>query len=148
MSYLNLYMVYEKSAGAIVFYRKNNEIYFLLLEYITYWGFVRGKIEKDENIEETIRREAKEEANISDLKFIQGFKEIQDWYYTLDKKTVKKNAIFYLGEITEKQANQIKISDEHKSFKFCTLKEALKLMRIKNEKAMLEKAYNFIIKNS
>lgn len=134
----------EKSAGVIVFYLKDNEPYFLLLEYETYWGFIRGIIEKDEKIEETIKREAQEEANISEFKILQGFKETQEWFYKLKGELVRKFAVYFLAEISEKQAENIRVSFEHKSFKFLKLDEALKIMRIENEKKMLEKAAAFI----
>ncbi len=134
----------EKSAGAVIFRMDNEEPLFLLLEYQTYWGFVRGNIEDSESIEETIKREAKEEANISEVNIIRGFKETQQWFYKLHGKLRRKIAIYLLGEINEEQANKVRISFEHKSFKLVKLQEALELMRIENEKKMLENAYKFI----
>jgi len=134
----------ERSAGAIIFYLKNDEIFFLLLEYESYWGFVRGQIEKNEKIEETIQREAKEEANLSKLNFIPGFKVPQEWFYRFKGNLIRKYAVYLLAEIDEEQAKNVRISFEHKSFKFAKLDEALNLMRIKNEREMLEKAEKFI----
>ncbi len=134
----------ERSAGVIIFYMKEEEPLFLLLEYETYWGFVRGNIEEGEGLEETIKREAKEEANLSDVKIIKGFKEIQQWFYKLHGKLRRKIAIYLLGEISEGQTEDVRVSFEHKSFKFVKLQDALELMRINNEKKMLENAYEFI----
>lgn len=134
----------ERSAGVILFYIHEKEPCFLLLEYPTYWGFVRGKIEEGEKPEETIIREAKEEANISSLNFLEGFKETQSWFYKREGKLKRKFAAYYLAEITPEQAKQVRISFEHKSFKFLKLKDALEIMRIKNERAMLEKAAGFV----
>jgi len=134
----------EKSAGVIIFYIKENEPYFLLLEYPTYWGFVRGKIEKDENIKETIKREAKEEANISELNILEGFKETQSWFYRLKGILRRKFAIYFLAEISQQEAKKVRVSFEHKSFKFLKLKNTIKIMRIKNERTMLEKAAEFV----
>jgi len=136
-------MIIEKSAGVIIFYTKNNEPLFLLLEYPTYWGFVRGKIEKGEDTEGTIRRESKEEANISELTLLPEFKEIQGWFYKLKGRLRRKFAVYFLAEISPEQAKKTRISFEHKSFKFLKLNDALKIMRIKNERSMLEKAYKF-----
>ena len=108
----------EKSAGVIVFYMKNEEPYFLLLEYNTYWGFIRGNIEEKEKDEDTIRREAKEEANLSEIKILMGFKHEQNWFYKLNGKLRRKFAVYYLGEISEEQVKNVRISFEHKSFKF------------------------------
>ena len=134
----------QKSAGVIIFYIKNGEPNFLLLEYPTYWGFTRGKIEKGESIEETIKREAQEEANISGLKLLDGFKDTQGWFYKLKGKLIRKYAIYFLAEINEEQAKKVRVSFEHKSFKFLKLPDALKIMRIRNERDMLEKAALFI----
>ncbi len=137
-------MIIEKSAGVIIFYVKDSEVYFLLLEYPTYWGFVRGKIEEHEKTEETIKREAQEEANISKLNLLEGFKETQGWFYRLKGKFIRKFAVYFLAEISQEQAKKVRVSFEHKSFKFLKLKDALKIMRIKNERLMLEKAADFI----
>lgn len=137
-------MKVEKSAGVIIFYMRESEPLFLLLEYQTYWGFVRGNIEDSESIEETIKREAKEEANISELKILEGFKETQQWFYKLHGKLRRKIAFYLIGEISKEQAEKVRISFEHKSFKFLSLQEAKKIMRISNEKKMLEDAYKFI----
>lgn len=139
-------MITEKSAGVILFYMEGDEPFFLLLEYETYWGFVRGAIEKGEAEKETARREASEEANISSMNFLSEFKDEQNWFYKRDGELIKKSAVYFLAEINEEQAKKIKISFEHKSFKFLKLKEALNSMRIKNEKAMLERAADFIKK--
>jgi 8-oxo-dGTP pyrophosphatase MutT (NUDIX family) len=138
-------MKHEKSAGIIIFYI-DKEPMFLLLEYLTYWGFVRGNIEDKENEEDTAIREAKEEANISNIDILEGFRYSQSWFYKLKGKLRRKSAVYLLGEITKKQAEKTRISFEHKSFKFCNLKKALNLMRIKNEKIMLNEAYEFIKK--
>jgi 8-oxo-dGTP pyrophosphatase MutT (NUDIX family) len=137
-------MKIEKSAGVIIFQIKNGEPYFLLLEYPTYWGFIRGKIEKNESIEETIKREAQEEANLSVLNILNGFKDTQGWFYKLKGKLIRKFAIYHLAEINKEEAGKTRISFEHKSFKFLKLQDALKIMRIKNERIMLEKAAAFI----
>ncbi len=139
-------MEHEKSAGIIIFYM-DKEPYFLLLEYPTYWGFVRGNIEECEKEKETAIREAKEEANIDNINIMPEFKYIQSWFYRLKGNLRKKSAIYFLGEISKKESKKTKISLEHKSFKYCNLQEALNLMRIKNEKTMLKKAYEFIKEN-
>ncbi|OGJ21494.1 hypothetical protein A3K73_00840 [Candidatus Pacearchaeota archaeon RBG_13_36_9] len=141
-------MEIEKAAGVIIFYIKDDEPLFLMLEYETYWGFVRGQMEKNETIEETIIRETKEEANLSNIKIVEGFKEIQQWFYKLKGALRRKFATYLLAEITEEAAKNVRVSFEHKSFRFVRLEEALNLMRIENEKKMLEKAAAFIKEKS
>jgi len=136
-------MEIEKSAGVIIFLMKEEPL-FLLLEYQTYWGFVRGNIEENESVHETVKREAKEEANISEISILDGFEHYQEWFYRLHGKLRRKQAVYLIAEITEEQAKKVRISFEHKSFKFLNLEEAKKIIRIANEKEMLENAYKFI----
>lgn len=135
-----------KSAGAIIFYIKNNEPFFLLLEYTNHWGFVKGLIEEGEEEIETLKREAKEEANLSNLMIIPGFKESYQWFYRWEGKLVNKTAIFYLAEISNSDAKNVKISFEHKSFKFLALNEALSLIKFKEDRIVLKKADDLIKK--
>ena len=134
---------HEKSAGAIIFRIDNNKIFYLLLKYPTYWGFVKGAIEKEEegNEKKTIIREAKEESGLKDLKFITGFEEKMGWFFRAEGELVRKEAVYLLAETKNKQ---IKISEEHEDYKWCEFEEAQKLQRIKQNKKMLEKADNFL----
>ncbi len=141
-------MEVEKAAGVIIYYIKDNSPLFLMMEYDTYWGYVRGQIEKDETIEDTIIRETKEEANLSNITILEGFKETQQWFYKLKGELRRKFAVYLLAETNEEDAKQVRVSFEHKSFKFAKIEEALSLMRIENEKKMLEKAAAFIKEKS
>lgn len=140
---------YEFSAGLIVYY-KDNEIKFLLLRYPTkskYWGFPRGLIEKDEASEKTALRELKEETGISKAEIISGFKEKQEWFFKFKGELIKKQAIFFLAKTTKQEAEKVKISFEHEDFVWLTYEDALKKMKIKNNKELLKKAYEFILKH-
>ena len=81
---------------------------------------------------------------VDQSQFLKGFKEIQSLFYCLKGKLIRKFAPYLLAEISEEQAKKVRVSFEHKSFKFLKLDEALKIMRIKNERTMLEKAAAFI----
>ncbi len=139
---------YQKSAGLIVFYKdktkgEKEEIKFLLLKYPTYWGFVKGIIEDNEDEQETALRELKEEANIK-AEIISGFKEKQEWFFRLKGHLIKKQAIFFLAKTTKEEAKKVKISWEHEDFAWLSLDEALKKIKIKANKELLIKAYEFI----
>lgn len=134
-------MAKEISAGMIVFNPKLKK--FLLLEYSSHWGFAKGGIESGEDEMNAARRELKEETGITKFKLIEGFKEKIDYYYKKDEKTVYKEVIFFL--ITT-ESEEVKISDEHKSYRWCDHGEAYKLVKFKNTRGVLKKANNYIAK--
>ena len=137
-------MPFEKSAGAIIF-RKNKEIKYLLIQYgWGHWEFPRGLIEKGESLEETARREIKEEVGIEDIKFISGFKEWTKFFFKLKGKNIMKIATFLLSETKTKE---VKLSYEHKDYAWLNYEEALDRLTFKNAKEILKKANSFIKKN-
>jgi len=138
-------MPIEKSAGAVVFRKENGRTKYLLIQYgWGHWEFPRGLIEKGENLEETARREIKEETGIEDIKFTPGFKEWIKFFFKLKGKNIMKIATFLLAETdTEK----IKLSEEHKDYVWLEYKEASGKLTFKNSKEILEKANNFLVKN-
>ena len=86
----------EESFGAVVFARKDDVLYVLLVqtveEFCGDWGLPKGHAEGDESHEDTARREIHEETGVTDLTFVDGFyettyreKEKQDNY---SKKTI------------------------------------------------------------
>ncbi len=140
----------EKSAGAIIFYLKNGEPFFLLLKYTNYWGFVKGNIEagEEKDIFGTVKRESKEEANLDDLRFLPKFKVEQQWFYTFKGERISKTAIFFLAEVSESDAANTKISFEHEDFKWLNFDEAIKISKIKSNRDMLIRAKEVIKESS
>lgn len=134
-------MAKEISAGMIVYNSKLNK--FLLLEYSSHWGFVKGNIEAKEDEISTAKRELKEETGITKFKILDKFKEKINYYYKKDGKTVYKEVVFFLI-LTENE--EVKISEEHKSYKWCDYEEAFKTVKFKNTREVLKKANEFIKK--
>jgi 8-oxo-dGTP pyrophosphatase MutT (NUDIX family) len=135
-------MPVEKSAGAVVFRRENNKIKYLLIQYAWgHWEFPRGLIEKGETLEETAKREIKEEVGIEDIKFIPGFKEWFKFFFKLKGKNIMKIATFLLAET---KTEEIKLSFEHKDFAWLEYDEALEKLTFENSKEVLKKANDFL----
>ena len=141
-------MPLEKSAGAVVFRKEGNKIYYLLLHYPSgartprnYWDFPKGHIERGEKEIETVKREVKEETGLEDIKFIEGFKKWVKYFFRFQGKTVFKIVIFYLVETKNKN---VKISSEHIGYKWLPYEEALEQLLFKNAKEILEEANNFL----
>lgn len=145
-------MPIEKSAGAIIFRKEKNKIYYLLLHYPgvshraekDYWDFPKGHIEKGEREIETVRREVFEETGLKDIEFIEGFKEGIKYFFKFRGKNILKFVTFYLAETKIKD---VKISFEHLGYKWLSFEEAIKKLTFKNAKEILRKANNFLSKN-
>jgi 8-oxo-dGTP pyrophosphatase MutT (NUDIX family) len=137
----------KKSAGIILYYfdEQENEPYFLLLKYPTYWGFAKGIIEKDETDEQTAIRETKEETGIINFKIMKGFEHKQKWFCRWEGRLVHREAIFFIAEVTKEESQKTRISEEHISFEWVTYKKAIEKMKVKNNQDMLKEAYDFVI---
>ena len=154
----------ETSAGAVVIYRRVEGVKFLLLHYQAgHWDLPKGHIEKGESLEETVRREVFEETGINDLKFIEGFEEVLNYWFRKKKEwllgfkdqdhkpthrvnegdegAISKSVTFFLCE-TETQ--DIKISFEHMDFKWLPYEEAHNQITFNGTKGILKKANNFL----
>ena len=147
----------EKSAGAIIYRKENNKIYYLLLHYPGinrkggHWEFAKGHIEEGENYEQTVKREVAEETGLKDIKIIPGFKKhIKYFFRETRKKTDKPSWIFKLVTffIAESKTKDVKLSLEHIGFVWLPIDEAIKKTTYKNSKELLKKANEFITKKS
>ena len=143
-------MAYEKSAGAIIF-RRENDIKFLLLytkahdHYRESWNFPKGINEEGESLEQTAVREITEETGITDINFIPGFKEKIHYIYRKGKELVIKDVYFFLAETKE---GEINVSEEHDGSGWFDFEKAMKKIVFSNSRAILEKAREFILKDS
>jgi 8-oxo-dGTP pyrophosphatase MutT (NUDIX family) len=140
-------MPVEKSAGAVIFRKSEGKIFYLLLQYPglrrkgTYWDLPKGHIEKGEKIEETAKREVKEETGLKDIEITPGFKETIKYFFKWESKNILKFVTFYLIETKTKE---VEISGEHLSFKWLFYEEALGKLSFKNAKEILKKANDFL----
>ena len=139
-------MPIEKSAGAVIFRKEKDTIEYLLLHYqAKHWDFSKGNIEKGEKLEDTVRREVKEETGIENIKFALGFKEAIKYFYKLKGRNIFKIVTFFLAETKTKE---VKISWEHTGFEWLPYEEALEQLTFKNAKEILKKANEFISRES
>ena len=85
-------MFREKSCGAVVYLKKDNNVNYLLLHYEAgHWDFVKGNVEPNESEKSTVLRELQEETGIVDAQFIEGFKERVEYVYrSREQQSIKK----------------------------------------------------------
>ena len=137
-------MLREKSCGAVVFLKKDNETKFLLLNYAAgHWDFVKGNVEPKEAEKQTVTRELQEETGITDAKFIDGFREPIGYFYRRQGLTVHKEVVFF---IMETKTEQVQISFEHVGFIWLDYKHAMEKLTFKNAKDVMQKAHEFLLK--
>ncbi len=132
----------ESSAGAVVFIRKEDGFYYLLLHYKAgHWGLPKGHIENRETLKDTVIREVREETGINDLKFISGFQEKNQYFFKRgDKKVFKTNKIF----LAQTKKEEIDLSKEHQDFVWLPYFKAIKKITFDSSKDILKKAQKFL----
>jgi bis(5'-nucleosidyl)-tetraphosphatase len=135
-------MIFEHSAGAVIFRPEADKLYFLLLHYEEgHWGAPKGHIEKNESIEDTARREIREETGLTDIDFIPGFEEKIQYYFFSKEGKVFKTVTFLL---VKTRTRDIQISFEHTGFEWLLYPEALTRTTYKDEKKVLERVGIFL----
>ncbi|MGQ4891536.1 MAG: bis(5'-nucleosyl)-tetraphosphatase [Candidatus Njordarchaeia archaeon] len=133
----------ERSAGAVIF-TLNSEPLYLILQYGSgHWDFPRGNVERNEKDIDAAKREILEETGLSNLEFVFGFREKVKFFYRRKGKNIRKEVIYYLARANNKD---VKLSFEHKDFKWLPIKEALKVLTFETSREVLRKAHRYLSK--
>lgn len=132
----------ERSSGGVIF---NDDEYLLLKYGWGHWGFVKGKIEKDETYTDTFLREAEEETGLTpdELRIIDGFKESISYFYKKHGNTIYKE-VFYL--LAESSSKDISLSYEHDDYLWLPFEKAADQLTHENARNILKKAHEFFKK--
>jgi bis(5'-nucleosidyl)-tetraphosphatase len=137
-------VIREKSCGAVIFIKKEDQTKYLLLNYAAgHWDFVKGNVELNETEKETVLRELQEETGITDATFLDGFKETIAYFYRRQGLTVHKEVVFF---IIETHTEKVELSFEHVGFIWLDYKHAMEKLNFKNAKDVLQKAHDFLKK--
>jgi 8-oxo-dGTP pyrophosphatase MutT (NUDIX family) len=102
-----------------------------------HWDFVKGHVEKGEAEADTVRRETVEETGLSDVDFVDGFRERISYYYRRGGRTVFKEVIFYLLQANREE---VQISGEHVGYAWLDYPQAMRRLTFKNARNVLRKA--------
>lgn len=134
-------MQYEVSSGAVVFTRKDNEIYFVIVKSLEgFYGFPKGHIEGNETEEETALREIYEEIGIRP-QILTGFRTTDE--HTIPNKTdVIKRIIYFVAEYDNQQICYQE--DELEGAYLMTYEEAMSAFQFESSKRILNEAKEFI----
>jgi DNA polymerase len=135
-------MVFEVSAGIVVFRKTDFEIQFLfLMRKDGQLDFTKGHVERGESKAQAALRETSEEAGIKCI-LISGFEEKTDYYFFFDNKNIHKELVMFLGEVDRKV--KVKTSDEHESYVWLNYEESLQYLKYENQRDIIRKAMDFI----
>ena len=130
------------SAGIILFNENDDVRRYLLLNYPNgHWDFIKGGIEDGETPHETSIRETEEETGITDIKFVNGYKEEIEYFFRVDNNDVHKKVIFFLARTN---SINVKLSHEHHDFIWLEYESALKKLTYKNAMNVLTRSELFL----
>jgi len=139
---------YRKSVFVVVYRKTSEGIFFLLLKRKFHWmgwEFPKGGIEPKEKIEETIKRELKEETGQVPLKIRNhNF----SGKYEYDKAIPGREAIgqkFFLYSAEIKSKKIILDKEEHSKYLWMPYSGAYKKITYENQKKCLEIVNNFLM---
>jgi len=133
----------EKSCGAVIFKANGSRKYLLLHYEGGHWDFVKGHVEKNESERQTVLRETQEETGLTELTFLEGYREPINYYYKRAGATVYKEVVFYL---LESKTDSIRLSREHVGFMWMSYDWARERLTYKNAKETLRKAHEYLEK--
>ncbi len=104
---------------------------------------MKGHVEKNESEKDTVRRETEEEVAITDLAFVDGYRQPISYYYKRAGKTVYKEVIFYL---VETNTDAVRLSREHVGYDWLGYEKAYERLTYKNAKDTLQRAHVYLEK--
>ena len=131
--------LYERSCGAVVYRRINDEIRYLLIKNrrSTHWGFPKGHVEKGETFEQTAMRE---ETGIH-IQILPQFASKSE--YTIQGK-VEKTVTIYLAKTRDTQTTIQR--EEIEDYIWLNFDKAMDTLRFINDRNILQSAHDFLVK--
>lgn len=134
-------MQYEISCGAVVFTRKEDTIYYVIVKSLEgYFGFPKGHVEGSETERQTALREIYEEVGIRP-QLIEGFRMTEE--HALPKKSgVIKRVIYFLASYENQELRCQK--EELENVSLMTYEEAMQVLQFDNIKEILKQANVFL----
>lgn len=133
----------EKSCGSIIFKYDGEKLLFLVIKQtLGHFSFPKGHVEESESEKDTALREVKEETGF-DISFAGDFREVITY---CPKPGVLKDVVFFLGNVID--GVMTPQEDEVSLIEWLSYEDALKVVTYDDDKNVLKKAYEYIVKNN
>ena len=130
----------EKSCGAVIYKKENNQLLFLLeLQSNGHYSFPKGHVENNETEVETALREIKEETNL-DVNIDTNFRYVIT--YLLESKNIYKDAVYFVATPTS-----FDLKNQEGEISECswnTYDEIMSKLEYENSKEVFNCAYQYI----
>jgi 8-oxo-dGTP pyrophosphatase MutT (NUDIX family) len=134
----------EKSCGAVVFFKEDGTLRFLLIRHVNggHWSFPKGHVEAGENESQTALREIREETGLA-VSLDTGFRRITSYS---PAEGIWKNVIYFIAEAKDPQLKTQK--EEILDAGWYPYGEAKKKITYPNDAALFEEAAAYLRKRS
>lgn len=133
----------EKSCGSIIFKYDEGKLLFLVIKQtLGHFSFPKGHVEANESEKDTALREVKEETGL-DILFVGDFREVITY---CPKPGVLKDVVFFLGNVIDGVITPQE--DEVSLIEWLSYEDALNVVTYDDDKNVLKKAYEYIVKNN
>lgn len=138
-------VVYEHSAGGVVYRKQADTVEVLLLkDKNNNWSFPKGLIEKNEDQIKTATREIAEEVGLQNLTFIAALSSIR-YFYRFQGNLIRKKVDYYFFSYSGQQQPKPLASEGIQDVRWFKPDEALAIIGYeKTNKPILEKALLWI----
>ncbi len=137
----------DKSIGVILYYKFPRSIKYLILKHKKgHWAFAKGHKSKGETFLQTAKRELHEETGIDEVEFLSNKILLSESYVIQDKNKdrVRKTVDYFIAKAKTKKI--IIDKKEITNYRWCTSKQAEKIITYQQSKKVLKKANRLITK--
>lgn len=134
-------MTWEKSCGAVVFTRVNDQVKYLLIANLKeIYGFPKGHVEPGETEEATALREIREETGLR-VTLLAGFRTV-DEHLIPEKTDTMKQIVYFLAEYEGQEITYQK--EELSGAYLVSYEEAMGMFQFESSRRILREADIFL----